>query len=83
MWSLQASGEALYASDSALEPGCLHAAFVASTEALASIKGVDPRAALSQPEVVAYIGADDVPGLNKVGSGDAEEIFATTKVRMS
>lgn len=77
---MQASGEAQYAADSALEAGCLHAAYVASTEALASIKGIDARKALSHPGVVAYISADDVPGKNKIGSGDAEEIFATSKV---
>jgi hypothetical protein len=55
---------------------------VASTQALASVRGVDATEALALPGAVAYIGADDVPGANKVGGvGDAEEIFATEKVQ--
>lgn len=73
----QASGEAIYAADTLKEPGCLHAAFVASTEPLAVLKGVDAGPALALPGVVAYFGAGDIPGTNK--SGDAEELFATDK----
>ena len=73
----QASGEAIYAADTLKEAGCLHAAFVASTEPLAALKGVDAGPALALPGVVAYFGALDIPGTNK--SGDAEELFATDK----
>ncbi|BDA48926.1 probable indole-3-acetaldehyde oxidase [Coccomyxa sp. Obi] len=77
---LQASGEALYTDDMPEQKNSLFAAFVGSTEALAVIKGVDASAALALPGVVAYIGADDVPGVNKAATGDAELLFATDKV---
>jgi hypothetical protein len=77
---MQASGEALYADDIAADRDCLHAAFVASTEALAVIKSVDASAALALPGVVAYFGAADIPGTNKASTGEAEQLFATDKV---
>lgn len=69
----------MYAADIPKEPGCLHAAFVASTEPLAVVVSVDAGPALALPGVVAYLGAADIPGDNK--SGDAEQLFATDKVR--
>ncbi|KAK9918869.1 hypothetical protein WJX75_007680 [Coccomyxa subellipsoidea] len=77
---LQASGEALYTNDMPQGKESLFAAFVASTEALAVIKGVDASAALALPGVIAYFCAEDVPGVNKAATGDAELLFATDKV---
>ena len=77
---VQASGEAQYTDDMPEQKNSLFAAFVGSTEALAVIKGVDASAALALPGVVAYIGAEDVPGVNKAATGDAELLFATDKV---
>lgn len=77
---VQATGEALYTNDMPQGKESLFAAFVASTEALAVIKGVDASAALALPGVIAYFGAEDVPGVNKAATGDAELLFATDKV---
>ena len=79
MCVVQASGEALYADDIPQTRDCLYAAFVASTEPLAVIKNVDARPALALSGVVAYFGADDIPGINKASNGDAEALFATDK----
>ena len=47
------------------------------------IKDVDARPALALSGVVAYFGADDIPGINKASNGDAEALFATDKAGQS
>lgn len=58
---LQASGEAVYTGDIDMPLGGLHAAFVTSTQARASIAGIDPSAALKLPGVVSFVSAKDIP----------------------
>lgn len=58
---LQASGEAVYVDDIPSPPGCLHAAFVMSSVALAKVVGVDPTEALRLPGVTAFLSEKDVP----------------------
>ena len=77
---LQASGEALFSYDMPEEREGLYAAFVASTEALAVIKGIDASEALKVEGVVAFLDAKDVPGENK---SDVEEVFASKKVSLA
>ena len=76
----QASGEALFSYDMPEEREGLYAAFVASTEPLAVIKGIDASEALKLEGVVAFLDAKDVPGENK---SDGEEVFASKKVSLA
>ena len=65
-----------------LVPDELYCAFVVSTQAHATLVGVDPSAALCMPGVVDYVCHKDVPGDNKTGSIiKDEEVFATNTVR--
>ena len=41
---------------------------------------MDPSEALHLPGVKAFISADDVPGNNRTGFGNDEEVYATDKV---
>jgi xanthine dehydrogenase/oxidase len=62
----QASGEATYASDSAV--GALFGQLVFSTTANATLKSLDPVDALKLPGVVGFVGAGDVPGTNCIAT---------------
>ena len=55
-------------------------AFVTSKKAYANILSVDASEALSMPGVIDFISHVDVPGHNKWGITDDEEIFATSQV---
>jgi xanthine dehydrogenase/oxidase len=77
----QVTGEAVYTDDIPTPPRGLYAAFVLSSKAHAEILRVDPARALESRGVVAYIGADDIPGANQVGPVfNDEELFATKEV---
>ena len=55
-------GEGCFLDDIPSPPGCLHAVFIRSPHAHAGIGGIDPRAALALPGVVAVLtGADLAP----------------------
>lgn len=57
----QTAGELNYVSD--IKGGGLHAAPVMTTQANGTITNVDPSVALDMPDVVSYIGADDVEAI--------------------
>ncbi|XP_069131710.1 xanthine dehydrogenase-like [Argopecten irradians] len=60
----QTSGKAIYINDIPPKPKELHAAFVCSTVANATLAGMDPTEALSTPGVVKFLEAKDIPGIN-------------------
>jgi CO/xanthine dehydrogenase Mo-binding subunit len=68
------AGETRYAADDVL-PGLLHARLVLSTEAHATIQGIDAEAALAVPGVVAVLTADDLPIVSE-GSDRGREPLA-------
>ncbi|XP_077983142.1 xanthine dehydrogenase/oxidase-like [Glandiceps talaboti] len=78
------TGEAVYCDDIALEHDELHFAFVTSTKAHAEIINIDAKAALEMKGVHAFVGAQDIPGLNNWSVADGglvdEEIFASNEV---
>ena len=81
MCHLQVCGEAQYTGDAPLPGNTLHAALVTSTQPHAKLLSVDASATLRLPGVVAYYGADDVPGDPNVGPTFAdEELFAKEEV---
>ncbi len=61
----QASGEATFHDDEG-NGSCLFAAFVPCTRAPAYVVAIDPSQALAMEGVVAFLGADDIPGGNTV-----------------
>ncbi|KAL4447705.1 hypothetical protein ABPG75_004924 [Micractinium tetrahymenae] len=81
---LQTSGEAQYTADVPAPAGTLHAAWVTSSEACATIASIDASAALQLPRVVTFLSAEDLPGeLNHVKCGLPmlpEELFARGQV---
>ncbi|XP_021379046.1 xanthine dehydrogenase-like [Mizuhopecten yessoensis] len=60
----QTSGKAVYINDIPSKPQELHAAFVRSTVANATLQGMDATGALSTPGVVKFLEAKDIPGVN-------------------
>ncbi|XP_076048889.1 uncharacterized protein LOC143029787 [Oratosquilla oratoria] len=80
---IQCTGEAEYVDDMPELPGELHAAFVLSKQANATLDIVDPSQAVALEGVVAYFGADDIPGTNSIIAMNdffPEETFASSKV---
>eukprot|EP00051_Salpingoeca_urceolata_P010028 m.122205 g.122205 ORF g.122205 m.122205 type:complete len:1330 (+) comp16553_c0_seq4:198-4187(+) len=77
----QASGEAQYTDDLPLLQSELYGALVLSRHAHANLISVTADKALEIPGVVAFFGADDVPGTNAMGPiAKDEECFASKKV---
>lgn len=77
----QVSGEAIYTDDIPTPPRGLYAALVLSARAHAELISVDAAPALASRGVVAFIGANDVPGANQVGPVfHDEELFASKYV---
>ncbi|KAL1925143.1 uncharacterized protein VTP21DRAFT_26 [Calcarisporiella thermophila] len=77
----QVTGEAIYIDDIPKQVGELYGALVMSEKAHAKILSVDPSEALEMEGVVAYYGADDIPGINGWGHPTPdEEIFASKEV---
>lgn len=77
----QVTGEAIYTDDIPTPPRGLYAAFVLSSKAHAELVRVDPAPALAARGVVAFLGANDIPGANQVGPVFAdEELFASKEV---
>eukprot|EP01050_Picozoa_sp_SAG11_P028518 SAG11_NODE_7651_length_1115_cov_1.044291_1_plen_189_part_00 len=72
----QASGEVVYHDDEG-NGACLYAAFVPATQANAKITSIDAEAALAMPGVLAFVGADEIPGANTVAfaAPGQEELF--------
>ncbi|RVE40636.1 hypothetical protein evm_014714 [Chilo suppressalis] len=60
----QCAGEAMYTDDGPELANEVHAAFVLSTIAKGKINSIDSSKALSQPGVIAFYTAKDIPGLN-------------------
>ncbi|KAF6211819.1 hypothetical protein GE061_012334 [Apolygus lucorum] len=84
----QTAGEAEYVDDIPKFPNEHFAAFVLAEEAGATIHSVDPSAALGESDIVAYFGADDIPGINSFGGiqpylPEHEEVFCTRTVQYS
>jgi len=80
---IQTTGEAKYTMDLPFPPNGLHAAFVYSTRALATIVSIDTSAAMTLPGVERFISAADISGdcSNDCGSFPGDEpIFAVDKV---
>jgi xanthine dehydrogenase/oxidase len=75
----QVTGEAKYTDDIPVPTNTLHCALVLSTASHAEILKIDTSAALAIPGVVAYYGADDVPGDNHIGAVIHDEEFMATK----
>ncbi|XP_066997187.2 xanthine dehydrogenase [Anabrus simplex] len=84
---VQCSGEAKYVNDTPTIPGELFAAFVLTTVAQGNIVKINPTEALGMKGVVAFFGAQDIPGLNSftspmlIGLDEPEEIFCSGEVR--
>jgi len=78
----QVAGAATYIDDMPELQGTLHAAPILSTVAHGKLKGVDTRAAMAMPGVVAVVLAQDIPGHAMLASfaGD-EPIFARDTVQ--
>jgi xanthine dehydrogenase large subunit len=64
--ALHVAGKARYIDDEPEWPGLLHLAFGVSTEASATIEGIDLAAVRAAPGVVAVFTAADIPGANDV-----------------
>jgi xanthine dehydrogenase large subunit len=64
--ALHVAGKARYIDDEPEWPGLLHLAFGVSTEASATIEGIDLSAVRAAPGVVAVFTAADIPGANDV-----------------
>lgn len=77
----QVTGEAIYTDDIPTPPRGLYAALVMSARAHAELVSVDASPALALPGVVAFFGANDIPGANQVGPVfKDEELFASKEV---
>ena len=61
------TGAAIYLDDMAETSDCLHAAIVKSPHAHARILRIDATRALAQEGVIAFVSAEDIPGVNEVG----------------
>ena len=78
---LHVTGEARYTDDIPELAGTLHAAIGTSSRAHANIKSLDLSAVKACPGVRAVITADDIPGINDMGSVLHDEpIFAVSEV---
>ncbi len=78
----QVSGAAQYTWDTPLLPSTVHACLVTSTRAHAQLLNVDISEAQRCDGFVAYYGAKDIRGDNKIGAiVKDEEVFATTEVK--
>ena len=74
----QVTGEAQYVDDIPNARRGLYAHFVMGNKAHASFSGIDPAPALKMAGVVAFFGADDIPGDNEIGPVFVgEKLFAT------
>ena len=62
--SWQTAGEAEYVGDIPEKKNELHGAFVLSSQANATIVSIDTIKALGLPGVVAFVNADNIPGIN-------------------
>ncbi|XP_042860846.1 xanthine dehydrogenase/oxidase-like [Penaeus japonicus] len=63
---MQCAGEAEYVNTMAAASEELFGMFVTATQANAHIASVDPSAALAMPDVVAFVGVDDIKGVNNI-----------------
>jgi len=78
----QVAGAATYIDDMPELQGTLHAAPILSTVAHGKLKGVDTRAAMAMPGVVAVVLAQDIPGHAMLASFAGDElIFARDTVQ--
>ncbi|CAH1637091.1 unnamed protein product [Spodoptera littoralis] len=84
---IQCAGEAHYADDMPTLPYEVHAAFVVTTIGVGEIVSIDASKALSQPGVLAFYTAKDIPGNNSFTPTNGsrfpvdEEIFCEEKVK--
>jgi len=76
---LQTSGEAQYTADIPNTEDTLHAYFVISENANATIASIDPSAALAVPGVISWISAADIPG-NPLLPSVQVPLFASSSV---
>ncbi|MFK7985514.1 MAG: xanthine dehydrogenase molybdopterin binding subunit [Sandaracinaceae bacterium] len=75
------TGKALYTDDLVTRyPGCLHAWPVQVPHARATVKKIDPAAALAHPGVVTVLTAEDVPGENDTGAARRDEPLFPTEI---
>jgi xanthine dehydrogenase large subunit len=78
------TGEALYIDDMLEPPGTLHAALVLSPVASGRLSKLDLSAVAAAPNVVAVLGAADVPGKNDVSANHhGEPLFAWDRVEFA
>jgi xanthine dehydrogenase/oxidase len=63
------TGEAVYPSDEPLPPQGLFAALVFTSKCACTLSHINPSPALSLPGVVAFFGAQDIPGENLTSIG--------------
>ncbi|XP_068084723.1 uncharacterized protein [Anabrus simplex] len=85
---VQTSGEAEYVDDIPSMPGELFASFVLAKEGPGSIAEIDTSSALAMDGVVAFLGAEDIPGKNNFtkftpvlyNMPNVEEIFSSGKI---
>ncbi|XP_028167400.1 xanthine dehydrogenase-like [Ostrinia furnacalis] len=68
---IQCAGEAPYTEDLPAFPHEVFASFVLSTEGSGTIINIDPSRALSEPGVIAFYSAKDIPGLNSFTPADS------------
>ena len=74
----QTAGEAEFVADIPEKKGELHATFVLSSLANATVVNINTTRALATPGVVAFIDASDIPGVNNWKFNETpEEIFCT------
>ncbi|KAF9416485.1 hypothetical protein HW555_006152 [Spodoptera exigua] len=84
---IQCAGEAHYTDDLPSLPNEVHAAFVVTTIGVGEIVSIDASKALSQPGVVAFYTAKDIPGHNSFTPTNGrnfpvdEEIFCEKQVK--
>ena len=77
----QTTGEAQYTNDR-FAANCLYAAVVTSPVASGKLKSLDPEEALDHPDVVDFVSAKDIPGVNLFGFRVAdEEVLAANEVK--
>ncbi|CAH2233051.1 jg18400 [Pararge aegeria aegeria] len=63
-FKIQCAGEAKYVDDTPSLPGEVFLAFVLAKIPLGTIRKIDPSIALSEPGVIAFYSAADIPGVN-------------------
>ncbi|KAF9801456.1 hypothetical protein SFRURICE_013236, partial [Spodoptera frugiperda] len=86
-YKIQCAGEAHYADDLPTLPYEVHAAFVVTTVGVGEIVSIDASKALSQPGVLAFYTAKDIPGHNSFTPTNGyqfthdEEIFCEKQVK--